>query len=161
MDPSTLMMVVQGIGAIGSMIGGIGQANRQGQAYDDAAQANILEKRRALEVDKKETDRLLAKNQARTEAGGIVSGSGSPLEFELENAFTAGMNRAWKGWEYDWRTKQLKSQAGYARGQIPGMLFGGLTNLASIGGKWYTASKTPTSNPFAGQKADVSWSGYS
>lgn len=155
---STIFSIIQGIGTFGQVIGGIGQASSQARAYDDRAKAVRAQAALQFQADKKEAESGLAKNQARTEAGGIASGSGSPLEFELDNAFTAGKNRALRRWASEIDARSLEGQAASARAQIPGLIFEGLTQGASHLGKWYKASKT--SNPFAGQKADVSWSGY-
>src|SRR3990167_8122947 len=123
-------MIIQAVGTIASMAGGVAQASQaQKRAADAAAE--------------KQEIWALAKNQARTEAGGVASGSGSPLEFELLNAYTSGENRAWNRYAYDLQKRQAQWGGINARSKAGAALCEGIGDFASIGGKWYKASQTP------------------
>jgi len=136
-------MIIQAVGTIASMAGGVAQASQAQQQSKDEVAAIQAQKRAADAAAEKQEIWALAKNQARTEAGGVASGSGSPLEFELLNAYTSGENRAWNRYAYDLQKRQAQWGGINARSKAGAALWEGIGDFASIGGKWYKASQTP------------------
>lgn len=135
---SQVATTLANVGTLGKTIGDIAGANRSAQAYQEQAKAIGIQSKLEINAQKKKDLYTLSKNQARTEASGIVSGSGSPLEFELENAFNSGMNLASMKYAGDLRKRNALLSASNQTGQIPGLIFSG---LSSIAGNWWRSSR--------------------
>lgn len=132
--------IIAAVGTIGQMAGQNQQAQSQAQQYKESAKAIDVQTNLEVNAAEKQRQFALAKNQARTEAGGIASGSGSPLEFELENAFNSGMNEASIRYSGDIKKRQAKFGVQSANAAGTASTFQGIGQLGSIGGQWYKAS---------------------
>lgn len=150
-----IFTALSAIGTIGQVIGGVSRASAQERQYKEQGRMIDAQGRLRRTLMEREDLYKLSKNQARAEASGVASGSGSPLEVELANAFTSGMNRAIDQWEDDWRKRQARQGASYARQQGAGAIWEGIGDLASIGGKWWASTRDVPKNATLGTGSGI------
>ncbi len=135
-----IMMAMTVASTVSQMAGNSQQASASKDAYKE--QAKIIDQETALNraAAAKQNQFVLAKNQARQAAAGVDTSSGSPLEYDLEQAFNAGMQESTIQWEGDLKKRQAKMGA-YNVGQaLPGAQTGALLQGGSQLASWYGKS---------------------
>jgi hypothetical protein len=141
MEWATAGLLMSALGTVGEVVGGIFQANQQASAYEDEAKAVGYQTRLERQAAEKRNQQIISRNRAMAAGAGIDPFSGSSLEVEFANAFDAGMNEASIQYAGDVRKRAAKMGASQSRGQIPGLIFSGLSKGGSIMGNWYGQTK--------------------
>lgn len=129
--------LVSVLSSVMQMVSSSQKAAAEKKAVRDEAQA--VERQTELNVAQqhKENERVLAKNAARTGALGVASSSGSPLEQELSNSFTAGLNEAITKWEGDYKAYSIRQKIPIIEAENRANQWKGIGNIASsVLGAW-------------------------
>jgi hypothetical protein len=123
-------------GTIFSTVSSIAQASSQASQDRELARQRMAQARADEFASRRESDKLIAKQQAGAAAAGLEQ-SGTPLELQLDSAFNAELNalNIRKQGEYD--AAFYKTRARRTKAQIPGLIFKGATELAGPGKKLY------------------------
>lgn len=133
-------LALSAVGTMSSMSGNSQQAAASKSAYKD--QELVIGQETALNkaAAEKQNRAILAKNQARSAASGVDPSSGSPLEFDLEQAFNAGMQEQAIQWGGDLRKRAAKMGSYNVSQALPGQQAGALIQGASQMASWYDKS---------------------
>jgi hypothetical protein len=147
MEVGAAFALAQGVGTVLSTVSGIFQASSQASQDKELAKQRMAQARADEFASRRESDKLLAKQQAGAAAAGLEQ-SGTPLELQLDSAFNAELNalNIRKQGEYD--AAFYKTRARRTKAQIPGLIFQGATSLAGQGFNFYK-NKPKSSNPLA------------
>jgi len=147
---ATIGTVAQGVAIAGTVADAVmstrsasKQASNEADAYTYMGQQN----KAALE---RQGTELMAKNAVRTEAGGVASDSGSPLENELYNAFNLGKKKSLEDYNTRWDILRAKAQGQQAGQSAIGSAIG---SFGSILGKGFQLS----SNSMARGSMGTGW----
>lgn len=135
-----IMMAMTVASTVSSMAGNSQQAAASQSAYKD--QELVIGQETALNkaAAEKQNRAILAKNQARSAASGVDPSSGSPLEFDLEQAFNAGMQEQAIQWGGDLRKRAAKMGSYNVAQALPGQQAGALLQGGSQMAQWYGKS---------------------
>jgi hypothetical protein len=147
MEAAAAFALAQGVGTVLSTVSGIFQASASASQDKELAKQRMAQARADEFASRRESDKLIAKQQAGAAAAGLEQ-SGTPLELQLDSAFNAELNalNIRKQGEYD--AAFYKTRARRTKAQIPGLIFGGLTSLAGQGAKGF-GSSSKSKNPLA------------
>src|SRR3989304_3217670 len=121
-----LPAIFTAVGTVSEMAGNAQQAGASRRAFKEEANVIATQTRLNREAAAKQNRFIIAKNQARTAAAGVESGSGSPLAFDLEQAFNAGMQEQTIQWEGDVRRRAALMGSYNVSQELPGKQFGAL-----------------------------------
>jgi hypothetical protein len=149
---SAISTILSVVGTVGSVISGVVGANQQANLYNEQARAIDAQTQLQVQAEARKNRQIIGRNRAIAGAAGVDPFSGSPLETELSNAFTAGMNQAQIKYSGRLQAWNARANASAATGQIPGIIFGGLTKGAGVLTDWYSRTKgvsplVQTTNP--------------
>jgi len=151
---AALPMILSTVGTVVSTISSI-QSARQESANADF-QAKLATQRAA--VDERNYRRkaafVLSKQEAIGAGSGVDVSSGSPLTMTLDSAFQAEMDALNIRAGGQAQSKAYKMAARQARGQIPGLVIGG---LAKAGGSIFSQMKSPLNNKVTDYQKLPSW----
>ena len=130
-----------------AVIGTIGQTLSQVQAARGQARAAGAEAasiREAAGFEERQTRRraaeIIAKGRAIGAASGIDIASGSPLLMELENVRQAELEALSVRHRGETAARGKQFEAKLARGQIPGIILGGVAKTGSVLSNWMGSS---------------------
>jgi hypothetical protein len=112
---ATVGNVVGALGAIGSVVSGVVGAGQQAKGYEEQAKAQQYQTNVAVNAERRNNAKVLAKQEAMGAASGLDTSQGSPLELALDTAYTGELNALMMKQQGIGRIKSLKMQASKAR----------------------------------------------
>ena len=115
------------------------QASAQSRAQRDLAKAQLQEARQAEAADRDRSRRIIAQQRAEFAAAGWDVDTGTPLEAALNSAYDAEYNALQIRKQGLLDRNYSLNAARQARGQIPGIIFSGVTKAVGSGLTSYKA----------------------
>lgn len=164
MDPGTLALTASIVGTIGQTISGVQSARQQAYNLDAEAKSERLAAEEEARRSRYENRRKIARARALGAASGVDIGSGSPLLSVLDSVRQAELEAQTLSYGGQLRQQQKKAAARAARGQIPGLIFGGLAKTGgTILGDWWSKRQAPQPAPLPKSpkvgKGGIPWAG--
>ena len=132
MEPATAALLISAVGTIGSTVAGISQARGQaraaeleGQMARDKAQIEERQYRSRAAT-------ILGKQEAIIGASGVDPSTGTPLEVMMDQARKAEEEALTIRYGGELEEYSARTRARQARGQIPGIIAGGIGQGGSL-----------------------------
>ncbi len=135
-------MAIQAVSTVSQVAGGIGQANQASREAKREAQAISTQTAMERAAAARQHEAILAKNEVRSAASGLDAFSGTPYEFNLSQAFNAGLNEASLQYAGDLRRRAALMGGYNARATRGQTIAKGIGQFGSILGNWYGISRT-------------------
>ena len=142
-DPVTIAAIVSVVGTLASTGAGIAGALSEEKQKKAEAESISLAAKAEETQQRRVNERILAKQRAIGGASGVVSSEGSSLTQLLDNVKEARLDELTIRQQGEQQRQNKLAEARAARGQIGGLIIGGVTDVASsvLGG--FIGKKAP------------------